>query len=212
MWIVAPEVGSMCRQPTPWERAVEFHGHECPGLAVGYRAAQTGMRVLEAGRAGDEEMVVIAETDSCGVDAIQVLTGCTVGKGNLILRDTGKHVFTFLRRDEGTGVRVALRYGAMGRDRDPVLFEKVRSGTATAEEQEAFRREQAQRIAHILEAPEGELFAVRQVREQVPPRARIFRSVQCEMCGEGVMEPRAHLMDGKVVCLDCFRPYPTRWK
>jgi formylmethanofuran dehydrogenase subunit E len=201
----------MCRQPTAWERVVEFHGHECPGLAVGYRAAQVGMRVLGAEHTRDEEIVVIAETESCGVDAIQVLTGCTVGKGNLILRDNGKNVFTFLRRGDGTGVRVALRYGAAGRDGDPVLFEKVWSGTATAQEQEAYRRERAQRIAYILEAPEGELFAVRQVREQLPPPARIFRSVQCEMCGEGVMEPRARLMDGKVVCPECFRPYPPRW-
>lgn len=203
----------MCRQPTPWERAVEFHGHECPGLALGFRAAQAGLRVLGAERVGDEEIVVIAETDSCGVDAIQVRTGCTVGKGNLILRDTGKHVYTFLRREDGSGVRVALRYGVMGRDRDdPALFEKVRAGTATPEEQEQFRKRQRERIAQILEAPEGELFAVRQAREELPPRARVFRSVQCELCGEGVMEPRAHLMDGRVVCGDCFRPYPARWR
>ncbi|MDI6824515.1 MAG: FmdE family protein [Bacillota bacterium] len=202
----------MCRQPTPWERAVEFHGHQCPGLALGFRAAQTGLRVLGETRATDEEIVVIAETESCGVDAVQVLTGCTVGKGNLVLRDAGKHVYTFLRRKDGAGVRVALRHGAMGRDReDEGLFEKVRAGTATPEEEERYRRTQAERIARILEAPEGELFAVRQVRVELPPRARVFRSVQCEMCGEGVMEPRAHLMDGHVVCGDCFRPYPARW-
>lgn len=203
----------MCRQPTPWERAVEFHGHECPGLALGFRAAQTGLRVLGAERAGDEELVVIAETDSCGVDAVQVLTGCTLGKGNLILRDMGKHVYTFLRRQDGSGVRVALRYGVMGRDReDPALLERVSSGTATPEEQEQYREHQRQRIAQILEAPEGDLFTVREVRQELPPGARVFRSVQCEMCGEGVMEPRARLMDGKVVCGDCFQPYPTRWR
>ncbi|HHY94179.1 MAG TPA: formylmethanofuran dehydrogenase [Firmicutes bacterium] len=203
----------MCRRPAPWERVVEFHGHECSGLALGFRAAQVGLRVLAAERAGDEEMVVIAETDSCGVDAIQVLTGCTVGKGNLILRDTGKHVYTFLLREDGSGVRVAVRYEVIGRVRDdPALFEKVRAGTVTPEEQEQFRRRQRERITQILEAPEGELFAVRQARGELPPQARVFRSVQCELCGEGVMEPRAHLMDGRVVCGDCFRPYPARWR
>lgn len=72
---------------TEWERAVAFHGHSCPGLAIGYRAAKIALRELAAGRAGDEELVAIVETDACGVDTIQVLTGCTLGKGNLLYRD-----------------------------------------------------------------------------------------------------------------------------
>ena len=44
------------------------------------------------------------------MDAVQFLTGCTIGKGNLILRDWGKQVFNFGRRSDGRMVRVALRY------------------------------------------------------------------------------------------------------
>lgn len=55
----------MCRQPTPWERAVEFHGHECPGLALGFRAAQAGLRVLGAERVGDEEIVARPLRPTC---------------------------------------------------------------------------------------------------------------------------------------------------
>ncbi|HHY95244.1 MAG TPA: formylmethanofuran dehydrogenase, partial [Firmicutes bacterium] len=118
-----------------WEKAVAFHGHACPGLATGLRAALIGMRELGVARAGDEELVAIVETDSCSIDAVQVLTGCTVGKGNLILRDLGKHVFTFARRSDGRGVRVAVRYRR--REEDPgerALFDRVRAGTATEEE------------------------------------------------------------------------------
>ena len=63
----------------------------------------------------------IADTDACGVDAVQVLTGCTTGKGNLIIRDWGKQVFTLGRRSDGRMVRVALRYGATNREEDREL-------------------------------------------------------------------------------------------
>ena len=45
-----------------------------------------------------EEVVCITENDACGVDAVQVITGCTMGKGNLIYRGTGKMVFSFFNR------------------------------------------------------------------------------------------------------------------
>jgi len=80
---------------------VAFHGHWCPGLAVGIRAAEWALR--EMGRAADEEIVAVVETDMCGVDAIQFLTGCTFGKGNLIHRDWGKNAFSFYRRRDGKG-------------------------------------------------------------------------------------------------------------
>lgn len=41
--------------------------------------------------ARDEEVVAAMEPDMCGVDAIQFLTGCTFGKGNLIDLDVGKN-------------------------------------------------------------------------------------------------------------------------
>lgn len=41
---------------------------------------------------GDEELVCIAENDACGIDAIQVILGCSVGKGKPFIphkRETG---------------------------------------------------------------------------------------------------------------------------
>jgi hypothetical protein len=59
-------------------QTVAFHGHWCPGLAIGIRAAEWALQ--EMGRATDEEIVAVVETDMCGVDAIQFLIGCTFGK------------------------------------------------------------------------------------------------------------------------------------
>ena len=63
-------------------KCVEFHGHVCPGVAIGFQAARVLMELLGVGRAPDEELVGTVETDACGVDAIQVMTGCTFGKEN----------------------------------------------------------------------------------------------------------------------------------
>ncbi|NLZ28705.1 MAG: formylmethanofuran dehydrogenase, partial [Firmicutes bacterium] len=78
-----------------WEKAVAFHGHECIGLARGFRVAEAALKQLEADRDIDEEILAIVENDSCAVDAIQFITGCTLGKGNLIFHDHGKPVYTF---------------------------------------------------------------------------------------------------------------------
>ena len=86
-----------------WEKCAAFHGHECGGLTIGYKAALYAIKLLEldAEKAGkgcfstDEELVCICENDACGVDAIQVILGCSIGKGNLLFHITGKQAFSF---------------------------------------------------------------------------------------------------------------------
>ena len=86
-----------------WDTCVTFHGHGCGGLAVGFRAVLYAWELFGSGRAAeDEEIVCVAETDACGVDAIQALMSCTVGKGNLIFNLQGKNAFSFYRRSDGT--------------------------------------------------------------------------------------------------------------
>ena len=90
-----------------FDDVVEFHGHACPGLALGYRVSLLAMKELGE-RATDEELVAIVENNSCAVDAVQVVTGCTFGKGNLIFRDYGKQVYTFIKRPKGQGIRISV--------------------------------------------------------------------------------------------------------
>ncbi|MEW6624099.1 MAG: FmdE family protein [Bacillota bacterium] len=192
-----------------WDKAVEFHGHECPGLAYGVRASRVAMDKLGITRAQDEEIVVIAETDSCSVDAIQVITGCTLGKGNLVLKDLGKSAFTFITRKDGKALRLVMRSSRT--KPDDGLREKVLSGTATGEEKARFEEMKQQRIQHILEGPEEEVCKIEWVEAKMPQKARIFKSVRCEKCGEYFMEPRGRLEEGKIVCLSCFNEYTRSW-
>lgn len=86
---------------TNWETCVQFHGHACGGLTIGYKAACYAAELLELSFSGDEQVVCIAENDACGVDAIQALLGCSIGKGNLLFHMRGKQAFSFYNRAHG---------------------------------------------------------------------------------------------------------------
>lgn len=187
------------------ERVIAFHGHWCPGLAIGIRASEYAL--AELGRDGDEDIVAVVETDMCGVDAIQVLTGCTFGKGNLIHRDYGKSAFTFWRRGDGKALRLVYAADHL-RGPDPRMQElnqKASSGLLTAAEQEELHRLRQERSQRIMEAPLEELFRVGEPAEPLPRRARIRTSLPCERCGEMTMETRTRRLEGRTLCLPCYR-------
>jgi len=167
------------------EGLILFHGHICPGLAIGYRATLAGLERLGVERAEDEELIAIVENDSCSVDAAQFLAGATFGKGNFFFHDYGKQVFTFARRDDNHAVRVALKP------------EKKRPSKI----KDAEWREE--RVKYILDAPLEDLFTISDVEIELPPSARIRSSVICESCGEPVMETRTVSHEGKTICRDC---------
>jgi formylmethanofuran dehydrogenase subunit E len=198
-----------------YEDAVAFHGHACPGLALGYRAAEHAMHVLMAGRSDDEELGCIVENDACGVDAIQVVAGCSAGKGNLIFRDLGKHAYTFIDRKYHRAIRIVQKPEPVIERIDPVAAElrsKVMGGAATRKEHEEFHSRQEAVIGKILAMSIEELFDIQDITPDIPERARIFRSVQCAVCGEMVAEHRARVKDGKFACIPCAGEYGRGWK
>jgi formylmethanofuran dehydrogenase subunit E len=197
-----------------YNEAVAFHGHACPGLALGYQAAKYALQHLRAGRSDDEELVAIVENDACGVDAIQLVAGCSVGKGNLILQDFGKHAYTFIDRKSSRAIRLVQRPEPVVQRIDPIapaLREKVMGGTATPAEHAEFHERQAAVIEKILKMPIDELFIAREVKPEIPVRAKIFTSVQCTSCGEMVAEHRARVRNGTFVCMPCAGEYGRGW-
>lgn len=198
--------------PEDLEPIVRFHGHLCPGVVIGYRAAKIAAAFLQVDRSEDEELVAIVETDACGVDAFQVLLGCTLGKGNLLFRDYGKQVFTVISRKENRAVRIAMKADALPRTAEQeALVQSVQSAAASPKEREAYAAFQASRVAELLSMPDAALFAITEVAPEVPEKARIFRSVVCHFCGERVMEPRARLPNGEIACLPCSEGYSRGW-
>ncbi len=181
---------------------VLFHGHLCPGLALGYRVAKAALRELDAERPSDEDLVAIVENDSCAIDAIQFITGCTFGKGNLLFRDYGKHVYTFFRRRTGKGVRLSEDYRGFENDpRYPELKKRMDSGEDVSREMQGYRMEKA---SAILAAADEDLMHIQPVSAPPPPEATIRASLRCALCGERFMESRGRVRKGKIVCIPCF--------
>lgn len=186
------------------ERLVAFHGHQCPGLAMGVQAARLALREVGPDTS-DEGVVAVVETDMCGVDAIQFLTCCTFGKGNLVHRDWGKKVFTFFRRSDGKAVRIAARPGVLQPDPEHQrLRERISAGQASDADRERFRELHVQRSEQVLAQDPEELFTVEPVDDEPPRRARVKDSVACARCGEEVMETRIRRVDGRELCQPCF--------
>jgi len=170
-----------------WEKAVAFHGHECPGLAIGVKAYEAVVEKMGVGLSDDEQIVCVTENDACGVDAIQALLSCTLGKGNLLYRGTGKQAFSFFNRANGQKLRVCLKAkNEAGMDRD------------------GWKQ-------YLLDAPVDEIFTFSEPKYDLPERACMFKTVVCELCGEGAPEHKMRLQDGKTVCADCFKSYSRGW-
>jgi formylmethanofuran dehydrogenase subunit E len=183
-----------------FQKAAEFHGHTCPGLAMGYRVAKYVKEHYP--RAKDEELVCIAENKSCSVDAIQSLLGCTAGKGNLILKDNGKQVFTVYSRDKDKALRIYFKGNVF--KRMDALRQKAALGELGPEEKKEMDGLRSRVIEDILSAKDADLLSVREVDIPAPEKARIYPSLKCQECGEAFMEIMGRTAKGKVLCKDCF--------
>ena len=174
----------MTRTDLALDEAVRFHGHLCPGLAIGFRAARLAMERLGAKRSEDEELIAIVENDSCSADAVQCLTGCTFGKGNFFFKDHGKQVLTLAVRPSGRAVRVAL------------LRRDLREGEPSTEDRAA-------RTRWVLDAPSERFFHVRETRISMPAEAAIQGSAACDRCGEEAMASRIRRVGPRTLCIPC---------
>lgn len=165
-----------------WNKVVAFHGHECGGLTIGYKVCLYAMELLDLHFSKDEDVVCIAENDSCSVDAVQVLLGCSVGKGNLLFHIRGKQAFSFYHRTTGKSVRLVLKPKPEGMTK-------------------------AESFAYYQNMEPSQMFDVKEATIRIPEHARLFDSYTCECCGEVTGANWIRIQDGKKLCLDCCQTY-----
>lgn len=163
------------------QKAVKFHGHSCPGLAIGVLVSKY---ILEHGNdfSIDEELVAVVENDNCSTDAIQALLGTTFGKGNLIHNDYGKNNFTFYNRTNKKAVKLS--------------FKAINFGNRDLSREE--------RIGKLLSANPEDIFLIENVVFNPPEMAQIHDSIICENCGDPTMSVRIKEFKGKKLCIPCY--------
>lgn len=165
-----------------WNDCVAFHGHECGGLTIGYKASLYAIELLKLEFSADEQVVCITENDACGVDAIQVMLGCSVGKGNLLFHIRGKQAFSFYNRKTGRSVRLALKPKPEGMTK-------------------------AESFAYYQSLAPKEMFEVKEAIIALPEKARLFDAYICDCCGEVTGANWVRLAGSKKLCLDCYETY-----
>lgn len=165
-----------------WEKSVAFHGHICGGLTIGYKAALYAIELLNLSYSDDEQVVCISENDACGVDAIQVILGCSIGKGNLLFHMRGKQAFSFYNRKTGKSVRLVLK-----------------------KKPEGMTREQS--FDYYQGCEPKDMFDVKEAMIQLPEKAQLFDSYECECCGESTGANWIRIVGGRKLCMDCCESY-----
>jgi len=182
-----------------YDKVVEFHGHSCPGMLSGMVIGITALKKLYTRHAIDEEVVVISEGQSCMVDALQIVLGTTLGKGNLLLRDYGKTAATIFNRNTGKGFRFNFDFSFIKKSLGD-LREQMK-GLDTNERKEFLRK-----VMHkILESPEERYLRIEEVKMKIPIKAQIFNTIICDNCHEGVMETKIIKKERKNLCISCAK-------
>ncbi len=164
------------------EKATRFHGHICPGLAIGVLAAK---HVLEHGYnySPNEELVAVVENDNCSVDALQVILGTTYGKGNLVHQDYGKNNYYFYDRRTQKGIKLAIKSREFG-------------------EKKLTRDE---KIQLLLNSKPEDIFNIDEIEFNPPGLAQIEESIPCEICGELTMSSRLMTYNNSDICIPCYK-------
>ncbi len=170
-----------------------FHGHFCGGLSIGMRAVALAKDLLNY--TSKDDLMVITETDMCGVDAIQFLCSCTYGKGNLIHKDFGKNAFTFIDHAQKKAVRIILKANKMEQ------FEKAK---AECKDKELLELIEADKKNIFFLIDDESLFSYEEIPYNPPKKAEVLSSFVCESCKEEMMESRARHYGGKILCIPCF--------
>lgn len=169
-----------------------IHGHHCAGQILGVRMAMVGCREIgiEEPR-GCKKLIVYAEIDRCATDAVQAVTGCSLGKRSLKFLDYGKMAITFLNTESRQAVRVLARDDA--RQLVPVYVP------------ESVNPRDAQKQAYRI-MPEDALFTVSPAAVKLSPQELPgYRSkrVKCAACGEGINFNREVVSAGRLLCIPC---------
>ncbi|MDP2104949.1 MAG: formylmethanofuran dehydrogenase subunit E family protein, partial [Desulfobulbaceae bacterium] len=94
------------------DKATAIHGHLCAGQVIGVRMAMLGLQhigINDPKGVDRKKLYVLVEIDRCATDAIQTVTGCSLGKRSLKWVDNGIMAATFVNLESGQAVRILAR-------------------------------------------------------------------------------------------------------
>jgi len=186
----------------------KFHGHKCPAMPNGLRVGAAAMNKLGAERSKDGQLLAILELGedhcaTCFADGIQVITGCTFGKGNIKKLHYGKWGLTLVDKKTKKAVRVTPKAEAMMSNKKTEFFTKYRMLGIPASEVPDEVVEPL--VVKVMNAPEEMIMTISEVFDyELPEKKDCFAGFVCDICGEMVVEKYGRVLGDKKVCRDCY--------
>jgi formylmethanofuran dehydrogenase subunit E len=167
------------------QKAGDAHGHVCTGIALGTRISLAAIKALGF-KPGvkNKSLIVYAEIDRCMTDAVQTITGCSLGHRSLKHIDYGKFAATFVNLDTGKAVRATVKEYFSNEDNIEATLKK---------------------LARI---PDSQLITMQEVSVNIPETdlpGPPLRKAVCIACGERVMDGREVSVGNRVLCRACAR-------
>lgn len=190
------------------ERGQFFHGHKCPAMPMGLRVGATAMNKLGVERAKDGQLLAILELGedhcaTCFADGIQMITGCTYGKGNIRRTYEGKWGVTLVDAKTGKAVRVAPKAEAMIANKKTTFFTEYREKNIPASEVPAEHVDPL--VEKVMNAPDENLLIIGNVFDyKLEHKPHSFSGFVCDSCKEMVVEKYGRPLGDKVLCQPCY--------
>ena len=185
----------------------KFHGHKCPAMPNGLRVAEAAMNKLGVERTGDSYLHAIVELGknhcaTCFADGVQVITGCTFGKGNIERSHKGKWGLTLIDKRTNKAVRAYPKASAMMQTKETSFFKDYREkGVPPTQVPDEVVQPLVEKV---MNAPQEMIMKVSEVFDyQWQEPKHTYSSIVCESCGEMVIEKYTIKKNGKTICKDC---------
>lgn len=178
------------------EESVKTHGHLCPGQVLGVRMSMLGLRKIgiDDPKGKDRKsLIVFVEMDRCATDAVQSVTGCSLGHRTMKFMDYGKMAAAYLNLKTNNAVRVIAREDS--RDKAKNYFPDIED------------KYKAQLEAYKIMSDE-ELFDIMNVKIEIRPEdmpGKPLKRVKCDKCGEYVQDMRDLTVEGRIYCRACTK-------
>jgi len=186
----------------------QFHGHKCPAMPMGLRVGAQAMNALGVERAHDGQLLALVELGddhcaTCFADGVQMITGCTFGKGNIKKLHHGKWGLTLVETKTGRSVRVAPKAEAMLQSKQSTFFTEYREKGIPAS---VVPNDVVQPLVdRVMGAPAEMLMNTDEIgTTELPDKPHSFASFVCDRCGEMTVERYGRPWGDKHFCQPCY--------
>tara|TARA_Y100000589_G_scaffold120727_1_gene115178 strand:- start:16442 stop:17041 length:600 start_codon:yes stop_codon:yes gene_type:complete len=156
----------------------DFHGKYAPGAVIGAYMVELAQEKLQPLKG---KLNAIAESTVCLADAIQIMTGCTIGNKYLWLMNYGRYALCLYDRETKEGVRVWVDYHKIDPIKTPTL-KKFFDGSRTYEIVD--RPTQQQMVNQEFFTVKRAILSWKKVWVNLPAKGPLPDTAFCIICNE----------------------------